>query len=51
MNKAGIISRYEYKGLQVDIMSTNKVLNFTNKWYAASFQLAIEVMLREDIRF
>jgi predicted nucleotidyltransferase len=38
-----IICRYKYQGLIVDIMPTdNKVLGFSNKWYAAGFKNAID---------
>ncbi len=38
-----IICRYKYKGLLVDIMPTDeKVLGFSNKWYAPGFKLAID---------
>lgn len=38
-----VICRYKYKGLIVDIMSTDeKVLGFSNKWYAPGFKLAID---------
>ena len=44
-NNPTMLSRYNYKGIQVDIMSTNTVLNFTNKWYAPSFALAEDVLV------
>ena len=38
-----VICRYKYKGLIVDIMPTDeKVLGFSNKWYAPGFKLAID---------
>ena len=46
-NKGTMLSRYDYKGLQVDIMSTNTVLNMTNKWYAVSFDLAEDVLVED----
>ena len=38
-----VICRYKYKGLIVDIMPTDeKVLGFSNKWYAPGFKQAID---------
>ena len=38
-----VICRYKYKGLLVDIMPTDeKVLGFSNKWYAPGFKQAID---------
>jgi predicted nucleotidyltransferase len=38
-----IICRYKYQGLVVDIMPTGeKVLGFSNKWYAPGFKQAID---------
>jgi predicted nucleotidyltransferase len=38
-----IICRYKYQGLIVDIMPTDeKVLGFSNKWYAPGFKQAID---------
>lgn len=38
-----IICRYKYQGLIVDIMPTDeKILGFSNKWYAPGFKLAVD---------
>ena len=38
-----VICRYQYQGIIVDIIPTNeKVLGFSNKWYASGFQKAID---------
>ena len=38
-----VICRYKYQGLIVDIMPTSeKVLGFSNKWYAPGFKLAVD---------
>ncbi|MEO7393985.1 MAG: hypothetical protein ABIU11_03530 [Chitinophagaceae bacterium] len=38
-----VICRYKYQGLIVDIIPTDeKVLGFSNKWYAPGFKLAID---------
>lgn len=40
--ESGIICRYIYQGIIVDIMPTEeKALGFTNKWYASGFRKAI----------
>jgi predicted nucleotidyltransferase len=38
-----VICRYKYQGLIVDIMPTSeKVVGFSNKWYAPGFKLAVD---------
>jgi hypothetical protein len=40
---SNVICRYKYHGLIVDIMPTSeKILGFSNKWYAPGFKQAID---------
>lgn len=43
-----VICRYKYEGLIVDIMPTSeKILGFSNKWYAPGFKQAIDYAIDE----
>lgn len=44
-----VICRYKYKGLIVDIMPTDeKVLGFSNKWYAPGFKRAVDFEIEKQ---
>ncbi len=47
---SGVICRYQVKGIVVDVMPTDaKVLGFSNIWYRAGFDNAIEIDLDNEI--